>query len=216
MFERVALASPLITVVSWRVGTRPALSVVSAAAAIYERASSEPSAALIDISKCFGAEKSRRGFVYPTAVAAAVIDFAASTDSTASAFVTVLSTSSPSVVVGSSASSVDSETSSASVAATRSTRAASNAGLCVSATPTSCAWLTTIVPSSLYANSVASASTLNPSRSPSIASTSASLPADVWLILKVAFMPDASALMSMLRPIGRAESCSRLSLTDAG
>ena len=59
----VLFASPLMTVVSWRVGINPALSVVSAAARTYSRASSDPSDALIVISSCFGAEKSKRGFV---------------------------------------------------------------------------------------------------------------------------------------------------------
>ena len=83
--------------------------------------------------------------------AAACTDCEASTVSAAGASVTVFSTSSPSVGVGDSESSDDgSETlSGAVVAATLETRAESKAGLCVKATPTRSAELTTIVPSSL-------------------------------------------------------------------
>ena len=134
---------------------------------------------------------------------------------------TVFSTASPSVdgVGVASASSDDgSEFSGAVFAATFDTRAESNAGLCVKATPTKSALLTTIVPSSLYPKSIAFASTLNPSRSPSIASWIASDPAVVFEILNVALIDFPSGESSIVKvlPIGRAESCSRFNFTFAG
>ena len=122
--------------------------------------------------------------------AEAVIVSAASTVSTASACVTVLSTSSPSVVGVSSVSIVESETlfSSSSVAATVSTRAERMAGSLVNATAVNSPFKMRTVPSFNVSYSSNETSTLKPSRNPSAASTNASLPAVVLAILNVAVM----------------------------
>ena len=57
------MPSGLIISDNWRVGTRPALSVVSSAARRYWRASSSPSAARIVFSAYLAAVISMRGFV---------------------------------------------------------------------------------------------------------------------------------------------------------
>ena len=108
-----------------------------------------PIAAMILFSRYFAAVSSMRGFVNVDDLTDAVTDCAASTVSTVSAFVTVFSTSSPSVVgVGvASSSGVDSESSSPSAAATSATLADRTAGSDTSATPVSSPAKTRIVPS---------------------------------------------------------------------
>ena len=160
-------------------------------------------------------------FQPPTFCAAAVTDCAASTVSTASACVTVLSTSSPSFVGVSSVSIVESETSfssSPSVAATVSTRADRIAGSDVNATAVNSPARIRTVPSLSVSYSSNDTSTLNPSRKPSAASTNASLPAVVSAILNVVSMADPSAVISVIKvfPILRVLSCSRLSKTAVG
>ena len=162
-----------------------------------------------------------RGFVVkpPTfGRADAVIVSAASTVSTASACVTVLSTSSPSVVGVSSGSIVESETSfsSAVVAATDSTRAERIAGSDVNATPVNSPFKMRTVPSLSVSYSSNETSTLNPSRIPVLASTKLSLPAVVSTILKTASMPELSEVMLNVDPILRVLSCSRFSRTGVG
>ena len=157
-------------------------------------------------------------FQPPTAVAFAVTDCAASTVSTASACATVLSTSSPSVVVVASGSIVESEICSSSVAATDSTLADRIAGSLVNATAVNSPARIRTVPSFNVSYSLNETSTLNPSRKPSCASTSASLPAVVSAILNVASIPVPSAenAVSNVLPMRRVRSCSRFNKTAVG
>ena len=155
-------------------------------------------------------------FQPPTAFDCAVTDCAASTVSTAEASLTVFSTSSPSVVGVTSGSIVESETSfsSAVVAATDSTRADRIAGSDVNATAVNSPARILTVPSLSVSYSSNETSTLNPSRKPSCASTSASLPAVVCAILNVASIPSSLDSIESVLPIRRVRSCSRLSKTE--